>query len=227
MQEMATIEVLRNRRLNMRHRTGVYAIINTATGCMYIGSAKRNFQHRFVTHRNALNKGNHHSPRLQASWNSRGERAFEFAVIEDCPPENCISREQLWMNFFNPEYNVVKKAGSTSGYRHSDEIKAKMRERMKGFRHTEDSKRKIGDANRGHAVSQEGRLKIGIASRSRICTEQARANMSASRKGRKHSEETKLKIAEANRRRIWSSESKKKLSESHKKNSSKRSSPCS
>lgn len=62
-------------------KSGVYKIINTTNGRMYVGSAKE-FKARFKSHLKSLHKGTHHNKFLQNDFNKCGEDAFEFYVIE-------------------------------------------------------------------------------------------------------------------------------------------------
>jgi group I intron endonuclease len=46
-----------------------------------------------------------------------------------------IEREQYYMNLLNPEYNILKIAGSTKGYKHTEETLAKFRARVFSVEH--------------------------------------------------------------------------------------------
>lgn len=56
-----------------------------------------------------------------------GYSNFSFEILEYCTRENVLVREQYYMDLLNPVYNIVEKAGSTLGYKHSDEVREKMR----------------------------------------------------------------------------------------------------
>lgn len=110
---------------------GVYCIINTVTGKRYIGSASRSIKERWALHRRALRRGDHHSTYLQRSWNKYGEAAFEFVVLEECKVEDCINREQYWIDTYTSYasangYNVSPTAGSPLGVKHSDAARQSM-----------------------------------------------------------------------------------------------------
>jgi group I intron endonuclease len=51
---------------------------------------------------------------------------FSLEILEYCKPEDAIKREQYYLDFFKPEYNILKKAGSTLGYKHTEETRLKM-----------------------------------------------------------------------------------------------------
>lgn len=50
-------------------------------------------------------------------------------ILEYCAPEECIKREQYYIDTFKPEYNILKVAGSTLGYKHTEETLAIFKER--------------------------------------------------------------------------------------------------
>ncbi len=73
---------------------GIYGIFNFLNGKLYIGSTN-NLKSRLRQHKKGLKKQKHKNKYLQNSWNKYGESAFEFHVIEYCPKEKLIEREQF------------------------------------------------------------------------------------------------------------------------------------
>jgi group I intron endonuclease len=61
---------------------------------------------------------------------------FSVEILEYCSPENRIEREQYYFDLLNPEYNILKKAGSPLGYKHS---KYSI-EKLKSYRLTDDQR---------------------------------------------------------------------------------------
>lgn len=55
-----------------------------------------------------------------------GYSKFNLEIIEYCEPEKCIEREQYYLDNLKPEYNILLKAGSPLGYKHSKEAVARM-----------------------------------------------------------------------------------------------------
>lgn len=96
--------------------SGIYAIRNLNNGKFYIGSAVK-LSGRFRTHLCDLRKGRHHSQHLQRSWNKHGAESFAFEVLELCPADDLITREQWWIDTCEPPYNIAPNAGSTRGHR--------------------------------------------------------------------------------------------------------------
>jgi group I intron endonuclease len=44
-----------------------------------------------------------------------GYSNFKFEILEYCTPEDTIKREQYYLNLLEPEYNILKVAGSLMG----------------------------------------------------------------------------------------------------------------
>lgn len=79
---------------------GVYAIRNTLSQKVYIGSST-NLRKRWLQHRSLLNNGSHPNKGLQKDWNDYGEDAFAFSVLEVVPEIEWLScREREWIREF-------------------------------------------------------------------------------------------------------------------------------
>lgn len=99
-------------------------IRNKISGSFYIGSSV-NIHQRWAAHRCCLRQNKAQSRILQNAWNSYGEEAFEFSVVELCERSKVIEREQYWIDELRPKYNIAPLAGSTLGARFSDEVNQK------------------------------------------------------------------------------------------------------
>jgi NUMOD1 domain len=53
---------------------------------------------------------------------------FSLEILEYCKEEDAVKREQYYMDKFKPDYNIVEVAGSTLGYKHTEESIKKMRD---------------------------------------------------------------------------------------------------
>jgi len=49
-----------------------------------------------------------------------GYAGFRLEILEYCPSSIVLAREQFYLDKFNPEYNILKVAGSNLGYKHSE-----------------------------------------------------------------------------------------------------------
>lgn len=113
-------------------QSGVYVILNRATGACYVGSSIR-LTHRKEQHFNALRRGGHYSLHLQRSFNKHGESAFIFHVLEIVIPHKdyLLMREQYWIDLLKPLYNSRIIASSNLGMKHSEATRKKQSEAAK------------------------------------------------------------------------------------------------
>lgn len=161
-------------------KTGIYTITSVA-GKQYVGSAV-NFSLRWNVHKHCLRKGNHHNKPMQNAWNKHGEDYFTFKKIIFCEKEDLIIYEQLAMDALKPKYNVLKIAGNSLG-----------------FKHTEESLKKMvaSQNNRERIVSDETRKRLSVASKGRISRPEDNKRRSDSLKGIPHTEERRQKNRES------------------------------
>lgn len=201
-------------------RTGVYQIRNVINGKVYVGSTSTGIANRWSQHKRDLKKGVHHNRFLQRAWNKGGEESFVFEILEECPPEACVVREQVWLNVLLKKvgridqercYNLSAVADSTLGVRYSEEVRKKMssmrlgpKSYMYGKHHPAEVRKKISDANMGKQRSEETCKKIAEARRGKHPSAETCRKMAASRSGENHylfgkhlSEETRKKMSEA------------------------------
>lgn len=48
---------------------------------------------------------------------------FTFQILEYCPTQDLMEREQYYLDTVQPEYNILKFARSSRGYKHTEESK--------------------------------------------------------------------------------------------------------
>lgn len=190
---------------------------------VYIGSAV-NIPERWGNHLYRLDRNDHHSIKLQRHFNKYGKNDLVFSIIVGCDKDDLLVTEQFYIDAYNPWFNILPKAGSRLGFKHSEATIRRVIEARKGYRHSEETKRKISESNKGKTISEETRAKLKAAkqnmseeTRQKIAeakkgtrmTEDAKAKMSATRKGRPahnkgaiHSAATRKKISEAVRRHL-------------------------
>ena len=55
-----------------------------------------------------------------------GLSKFTLEILEYCDSKDLICREQYYIDLLKPEYNILKWAHSSLGFKHSEESRAKM-----------------------------------------------------------------------------------------------------
>lgn len=89
-----------------------------------------------------------------------GYSEFSLEILEYCQKEDTIKREQFYLDSLEPEYNILKVAGSLLGFNHTEETKAKLRLTITGRQRSEDIKSKISASLLGHKHSEETIAKL-------------------------------------------------------------------
>jgi group I intron endonuclease len=159
--------------------SGIYKIVNNITNKCYVGSAV-NILKRFREHKRLLKAKQHHSKKLQHSFNKYNLDNFIFEIIEIVEDKNLlISREQFWidnLNSFNNGYNCLPKAGSVLGFKASEETKRKHSLKMKGKQ-----------LRLGSKSTNEAKAKMSESAKKRGYSKNAIEAMRNANKGNKHS----------------------------------------
>jgi group I intron endonuclease len=175
----------------MNNRCGIYKIISPS-GKFYIGSAVK-VSRRWWNHRYQLKKGVHHNASLQRAANKYGEGALRYEVLFYCDPSDVLMYEQRAIDILEPEYNIVRSAGSPLGFRHTDEAKAKIAAASRA--QSEETREKRRASLRAAGFTDERRAKISAGLKGRLISDETRANMSAAKKGVKFSDERRANLA--------------------------------
>jgi group I intron endonuclease len=149
--------------------SGIYRIVHRESGRCYVGQTS-NVGRRWAEHRSLLKLGKHKSRRFQNIWDKYGREAFEWELLEECPPEKLTEAEQFWMDLLRPVLNHAPAAGSTLGMKRPDVSLAK-----KGVPRSAETRAKIAatwtperraawaEHKRGSVQSAEARAKISAA----------------------------------------------------------------
>jgi hypothetical protein len=72
-----------------------------------------------------------------------GYSSFKLDILEYCDPAVLIEREQYYFDNLKPEYNILKVAGSLTGFRHNEASIELIRATKLGRKRTEAAKLKI------------------------------------------------------------------------------------
>ncbi len=176
----------------MFDQAGVYAIVNQTTRDMYVGSAV-NVRRRWNAHRNALTKQAHYNSRLQRAFDKYKSDMFDWEIVEFVSDESqLISREQFWINFFQPAYNGRPVANSPLGTKHSVETRAKMSASAKKRGFSEEHKQNISRAKKGvSTITEAQRKRLSELNTGKILSAETKAKLSVALKGNKNAARVK------------------------------------
>ena len=91
-----------------------------------------------------------------------GHSNFILQIIEICDPSNVINREQYYLDNFDFDYNVLSKANSSSGFKHSEATLAKMKGRKNalGLKHKEETKKRLSVISSMQTHNEDSLLKM-------------------------------------------------------------------
>lgn len=202
---------------------GVYKIVNSVNGKIYVGSSV-NIEKRFKQHKFELEHNTHNNRHLQGAWNTYGKDNFDFVVVEIVPDLiNLRERECYYIKSLNctdPNigYNMLNDTNIGLGVLASIEIRKKISEACVGERngnygrkHTPDEIQKIKENRWGKDYVKKPRKKaprktpeelkksyqiVAEKARGRKVSIETRKKLSDLRKGKKHSAKTLEKYRE-------------------------------
>jgi len=105
-----------------------------------------------------------------------GYSNFTLDILEYCEPSDLLAREQYYLDLIKPGYNLLSVAGSSLGFKHSEETLDKFKSRV---------------------LSDEARANLVASATGRVLSEDTKAKISAARSGIKLSAETRAKMSAA------------------------------
>lgn len=170
-------------------KSGVYRWVNTLTGDSYIGSAV-DLSKRFSVYysqksiQEVLNRS---KSNLLSAIQKYGHSNFTLEILEYCSPSDTINREQYFLDFLYPEYNILSIASSSLGKLHTEETKFKISNSLKGKSVSEETKQKMSESRTGKIFSDETKKILS----------DLRTGKSSPFLNKSHTEETKQKMSEA------------------------------
>lgn len=106
-----------------------------------------------------------------------GFENFNLEIIEYCDRKNLLLREQYYLDLIKPEYNVLKIAGSSLGFKHNEKT--------------------LSFFKKERVLSKESRLKLSVAASNRVLTELEKKRLSEVRLGTKLLDITRKKISDS------------------------------
>jgi hypothetical protein len=120
-----------------KDKSGVYMFKNIINGKKYIGSAV-DFKDRLTFYFSAKALENYLKNSQSYIYNALlkyGYSNFSLTILEYCDKEKCLEREDYYLSTEKHEYNILSKAGSRLGSKHSKQTKTKISDAAKKIDH--------------------------------------------------------------------------------------------
>lgn len=178
-----------------KDKSGIYLLTHLESNKMYVGSSE-NLYRRFKYYYSKANLTRNTNSRICNALLHYGHSAFSLTILEYVNVKDLtkseakdiiISREQFYIDLLNPEYNILRTAGSLfprgpvgtagrkPGFKHSAITiakfkKAKINENNPMFSkfHTEETKLKMSNLKIGKLHSDDTKLKIGLTNSRKV-----------------------------------------------------------
>lgn len=111
----------------LRNKKGVYVWISTNNSNIYIGSSI-NLRSRIYTYFSPVALARTPNAPLTRAFNKYTHDGFIFVILEYVlESKNILSLEQKYIDMFQPEYNILKVAGSPLGHKRSLIVRERVR----------------------------------------------------------------------------------------------------
>jgi group I intron endonuclease len=105
-----------------KSKSGIYMITNKLTKDIYIGQSI-NISNRFKNYFNLSYIKSKDSYIINRALLKYGYSNFSVTILEYCDKSNLLVRKQYYFDKLNPQYNILKIAGSSLNSKHSEETK--------------------------------------------------------------------------------------------------------
>jgi hypothetical protein len=106
-------------------KSGIYMWTNKLTGDIYIGQSV-DISKRLIKYFNLSYIKSRSSYLISKALLKYGYINFSFSILEYCNISDLTLREQYYFDNLNPQYNLLKVAGSSRGYKHLENTKLKI-----------------------------------------------------------------------------------------------------
>jgi hypothetical protein len=205
----------------------VYALrVDGERDPFYIGKGKGTRAYTHFYERN-VNRKSHKNHVIKQAWNNDKEVLIEF-LHKNLTEARALKLEADYIFHYGQRSdgngcltNLADGGTGSTGYRHSEDAKARIQKAAKGRSHTAEAKAKIAEAARQQKrkpITEETRAKLRAARAKRVMppmSDEQKEKLRVAHLGRKASEETCQKISEALKGRSVSDETREKLRKSN------------
>lgn len=106
-------------------KSGIYMLMNKKTKKIYIGQSS-NLSNRFKNYFNFSYINSKASLTINRALIEYGYSNFSVSILEYCDKSDLLTREQFYFDKLNPQYNLLKIAGSSLNSKYFENIKLKM-----------------------------------------------------------------------------------------------------
>ena len=117
--------------LENKKKAGIYCWTLLSSKKSYIGSSinlgirlRNYFNPIYISHISRKNMV------INKALLKYGYSKFKLEILEYCEPKDLVKKEQYYMDILNPQYNVLKKAYSSLGYKHAKDSLVKIKKRL-------------------------------------------------------------------------------------------------
>lgn len=143
-----------------RKLSGVYRWTNKLNGKSYIGSST-NLGKRFTQYYNyTFISNSRHNMIIYKAILDHGYSNFTLEILEYCTPSETVKIEQHYLDLFKPKYNILPTAGSSLGYKHTEETLAKFRARILTPEHKAKLKKHLASISASKEHSERSRKRM-------------------------------------------------------------------
>jgi len=111
-------------------KSGIYMLTNKITKEIYIGQSI-NLSNRFKNYLNLSYIKSKDSFRISKALIKYGYSKFSLTILEYCNKSDLHAREQYYLDKLNPQYNILKKAGSSLKSKHKEKTKQNFSQTLK------------------------------------------------------------------------------------------------
>jgi group I intron endonuclease len=114
-----------------KNKSGIYLLTNLLNKDKYVGQSI-DLGKRFTKYFTLSYLKNRNTLVISRALIKYGYANFSISILEYCDKDILNEREQYYMDIIKPVYNTLKIAGSSSGYKHTQESKDKRSLILKG-----------------------------------------------------------------------------------------------
>jgi len=142
-----------------KDKSGVYRLINIENGKIYVGSSL-NLGRRFTSYFSFKYIDIQKTSLICKALLKYGYSKFRLEILEYCENSVLLEREQYYIDLLSPEYNILKKAGSSAGYKHTKKTISKFKARKHTKETIEKFKAKLFSIETRKKISESKGTKV-------------------------------------------------------------------